>query len=306
MTFEVLIDDTFLHGVPTSTLSPASNKRILSLINDFEEKKWRLKKFRSFIWDNIAETALSQKERLSLVNQSHSMLVAAAENLRLTDLDDDVGKGSELAEVVLYGIMKEYYSALPVVPKIFYKQNSQDNAKGADSVHIVIDGDDFSLWFGEAKFYKSLEDARLSKIVESVASSLSPGKLKKENSIITNVSDIDLLPIKDSIRSSIKSALSPKESLDKIKSKINIPILILHECGLTGACKEITDEYKAALISFHKGRATSYFKKQIDKIGGIFKYSEIKFHIILFPVPSKKEIVDNFVGNVQYFKEQGK
>ena len=54
--------------------------------------------------------------------------------------------------------MKDYYNALPVVPKIFYKQNRNDNAKGADSVHLVLTDDmsDFSVWFGEAKFYKSL------------------------------------------------------------------------------------------------------------------------------------------------------
>ena len=48
-------------------------------------------------------------------------------------------EGSELAEILLYGIMHHHYKALPVVPKIFNKQNSNDNAKGADSVHIVLE-----------------------------------------------------------------------------------------------------------------------------------------------------------------------
>ncbi|MGY8685369.1 Hachiman antiphage defense system protein HamA [Bradyrhizobium sp. UFLA05-153] len=68
----------------------------------------------------------------------------------------------------------------PVVTKIFYKQNDQDNAKGADSVHIVVNGDDFTLWFGEAKFYNSIADARLDAVVTSVLNSLSTDKLKKE------------------------------------------------------------------------------------------------------------------------------
>ena len=58
-------------------------------------------------------------------------LIEAAKNLRLTDIDgDDPGKGSEIAEIALYGIMHHHFGALPVVPKIFYKQNVQDNAKG--------------------------------------------------------------------------------------------------------------------------------------------------------------------------------
>ena len=135
MKFEILIDDIFLEFNPESKVDPAQNKHILTILNDFEDKKWRYTKFQNFIWDNIAETALSKKERESLADQSHSLLTAAAANLRLTDSPDDIGRGSELAEIVLYGIMKHHYGALPVIPKIFYKQNVQDNAKGADSVH---------------------------------------------------------------------------------------------------------------------------------------------------------------------------
>ena len=90
----------------------------------------------------------------------------------------------ELAEILLYGLMKEHYKALPVVPKIFYKQNTKDNAKGADSVHIVIEDGKYSIWFGEAKFYNSLEEARFDTIIKSVETTLQTDKLKKENSII--------------------------------------------------------------------------------------------------------------------------
>ncbi|MDA1379618.1 DUF1837 domain-containing protein [Plesiomonas shigelloides subsp. oncorhynchi] len=152
MNFEVLVEDMFLNLCPSTDLTPIENKSVLSIANDYQEGKWRHSKFHSFVWDNIAETSLSHAERESLIDQSHSKLVAAAQSLRLTDKDTDIGKGSELAEIVLYGIMKNHYKALPVVPKIFYKQNCQDNAKGADSVHIVVDENDFTIWFGEAKF----------------------------------------------------------------------------------------------------------------------------------------------------------
>lgn len=63
-------------------------------------------------------TALSAKEREKLAGKSGSTLREAAKNLRLTDKEGDIGQGSELAEIVLYGIMHHYYEALPVVPKI--------------------------------------------------------------------------------------------------------------------------------------------------------------------------------------------
>ena len=306
--FEILIDDFFLNIDKSSILTPIEKKKVLSLLNDYEEGEWRYGKFQNFVWNNIAETALSVKEREALLNKTHSSLMESAKKLRLTDIaKDQNGQASELAEIVLYGIMKHYYKALPVVPKIFYKQNSQDNAKGADSVHIVVENDsDFSLWFGEAKFYSSIDDNRLNSIVQSIENSLEKDKIKKENSIITNVSDLDLcLPDNLDLAKKIKELLSPEKSLDILKHKIHIPILLLHECKITADSDCLSDEYRAEIKEYHKERAKSYFAKQINKLSTtIFKYSEINFHLILFPVPAKQPIVDRFVSNVQHYKNQ--
>lgn len=303
MDFEVIIDSSLLALGIADGINPATNKWLLSIINDFEDEKWRQHKFDSFIWDNIAQTALTHKEREALQDQPQSLLIAAAKNLRLTDAEEDIGKGSELAEIVLYGIMHHKYGALPVVPKIFYKQNTQDNAKGADSVHIVLEMDkDFSLWFGEAKFYSSIEDARLGSIVESVKNSLSTEKLKKENAIIVNLPELDHLDVDPEIRIKIKQSLENKNSIDSIKRKINIPILLLHECPITAEAGEVTPDYVNAIIENHKERATAYFKKQIDALQEIFKYSEIRFHLILFPVPEKQPIIEKFVTALKFYK----
>ncbi len=294
MTFEILIKEPFF-----------DKNYALSLINDFESGEWRYEKFKNYIWDNIAETALSKIERDSLVNKPSSVLAESAKKLRITN-NDTIGKGSELCEILLYGIMKEYYSALPVVPKIFYKQNSNDNAKGADSVHIVIEdnSNDFSLWFGEAKFYKSIDGA-INSAIKSVDNFLrNDNQIKKENSIITSVSDIDKMGLSTELVEKIKSTLSGENSLDNIKPKINIPILLLHECDITKEENEFTEEYKNKIISFHKDKANEYFKKQVEEMSDIFKYSDIKFHLILFPIPNKKIIVDTFIGNANHHRGQ--
>lgn len=302
MDFEILINNTFSDINSDIAITPIANKNVVSMINNFEDAEWRYKHFQNFIWDNIAETALSHKERESLVDNHHSLLTYAAKNLRLSDKSGDISKGSEIAEIVLYAIMKHHYKALSVVPKIFYKQNPQDNAKGADSVHIITNGNDFTIWFGEAKFYNSIEDTRIAEIITSVGNSLLTEKLKKENSIITNVSDIDLLVDDENLRTAIKSALSPRESIDFLKPKLNIPILLLYECEITQKQNTMSDAYKKELIEFHKNRAESFFKKQIKKLGDLPLYSEIKFHLILFPVPLKNIIVDKFVSMAEFYK----
>lgn len=303
MDFSVLIDCRFDDLNLLETSENTVHKNILSLANDYEDGNWRHSKFQDFIWDNIAETSLSQRERESLGAKPSSLLRSAAKNLRLTDKDGDIGRGSELAEIVLYGVMKHQFSALPVVPKIFYKQNSQDNAKGADSVHIVVKDNDFSIWFGEAKFYTSIEDARLGSIITSVENALQTTKLKKENSIITNVCDIENLCLAQDLVERIKNTLSNQNSIDNLKPKLHIPILLLHECAITKSQTTFSEEYKARIVEFHQERAKAYFQKQASQLSKkIFLYSQIKFHIILFPVPQKSSIVDNFVSRVEYWR----
>lgn len=304
MDFEILIDDLFLNLAGGSKLSPAQNKSVLSLVNDFEDGGWRYEKFENFIWDNISLTALSAQERDKLAGHSHTKLKASAKNLRLTDNPKDIGQGSELAEIALYGIMHHYYKALPIVPKIFYKQNVNDNAKGADSVHIVIEGtDDFSIWFGEAKFYNSIEDARLPSVIESVGKSLQTDKLKKENSIITNTSDIDKLIDNADLANKIKAALSNMNSIDLIKPKIHVPILLLHECPITAVTKTMNDDYREKIKKYHHERANIYFKKQIETLATkLVGYSDIKFHFILFPVANREKIIKDFTAEVAHYK----
>lgn len=302
-TFEILIDESLSNVTTLADLQAVTNKHLLSFVNDFEDTKWRYPKFQSYLWNNIAQTALSERERSSLVNQSHSELVESAKNLRLTD-KDKTGQGSEIAEVFLYGVMRNHFNALPVVPKIFYKQNTQDNAKGADSVHIVIADDDFTLWFGEAKFYNSVADARLDSVVDSVIKSLNTTKLRKENSIITNVCDLDALNISKDLIGRIKTALSSKESIDYLKPKIHVPIMLVHQCEETYACNSMTDRYRDEIRTIHKERAESYFGKQIKKSGQVHRYDDITFHLLLFPVPRKSIIVDAFLNSVAFYKGQ--
>lgn len=200
--------------------------------------------------------------------------------------------------------MKHHYKALPVVPKIYYKQNSNDFAKGADSVHIVLEGtDNFSFWLGEAKFYNNLENSRLDKVVASVHDTLTSDKIKKENSIILGIRDLDELEIPNPLLDEIKKFLDKDKSLDELKPHLHVPILLLHECKITSKTKFKSEEYLNSIKEQYADRATSYFKKQIKECyKDIFMYSEICFHLMLIPVPDKDEIVKMFVDRARMFR----
>lgn len=294
MNFKLHIDDSIVSLGLGHSLAHRDNKWLISLLNDWEDGKWRYTQFNDFIWDNIAETALSIQERNSLVGSPRQLLRAAAQKLRLTVSTDDIGAGGELAEALLYGIMREKFHAISAVPKIFYKQNTNDYAKGSDSVHIVLEPpDDFSIWFGEAKFYNSIEDVRLDSVTQSVLNALGTEKLKKENSIVTSLNELDHL-VPAELANKIKFALAPKNSIDILKEKLHVPILLLHECALTKGSQEQSPQYLLDIGRYHRHRAESYFSKQITKLATVYKYNCIHFHLILFPVPDKSAIVEMF------------
>lgn len=242
--FDIVINKC-LWEVNQESTTPDLDKNdfLLSVINGFEDGKWRKGEFRKFILDNIAQTGLSAEDRDNLYSESpYTTLTESIKNLRLVDKDN--GKGSEIAEIVLYGIMRYHYHALPVVPKIFYKQNPKDNAKGADSVHVVLDDKgDFSLWLGEAKFYNDIADERLYEPINSVFDTISTDKIKKENSIITSIKDLEYVITDPVIRKNVQTILRRDTSIDEIRKRLHIPILLLHECKKTDDTTEFTEAY---------------------------------------------------------------
>lgn len=282
------------------------NDFLLSVVNGFEDGKWREDLFRQFVMNNIAQTGLSADERENICTiDPYTQITRSIMNLRLVDCEN--GQGSEITEIVLYGIMRYHYNALPVVPKIFYKQNSNDNAKGADSVHIVIDEDkmDFTLWLGEAKFFNDIIDERLYDPINSVFEALGTEKIKKENSIITNIKDLEYVINNPDIRKKVKEVLRHDVSIDEVKKRLHVPIMLLHECSITKGARELSPEYLEEIKHYHLNRAERFFMSHNNKQKkeGVYGFEKIMFHLILFPVPNKENIVNWFVKRANQIKQ---
>ena len=305
--FDIVIN-TCLADIESRQMKSEFDKNdfLLSVVNGFEDGKWRENQFCQFIMNNIAQTGLSADERDNICGYDfYTQLTRSIMNLRLIDREN--GQGSEIAEIALYGIMRYHFHALPVVPKIFYKQNSNDNAKGSDSVHIVIDEDakDFTLWLGEAKFFNDIADERLYDPISSVFEALGTEKIKKENSIITNIKDLEYVITNPDIRKKVKEVLCHDASIDEVKKRLHVPIMLLHECNITQVATELSDEYLEEIKQYHLNRAERFFKSHNNKQKKeeVYGFENIMFHLILFPVPNKENIVNWFVKRAKQIKE---
>lgn len=290
VTFEICLD---------SVVDDSCSRFLLSLINDYEEGEWKFDKFNNYIMNTLAETALSKKEREALREEPYSLIKQSIANLNQ--------KEGEVGEIFLYGIMKKYYNALPIVPKIFYKQNINDNAKGADSVHLTIENQECHLWLGESKFYTDITDA-ISKAIKSIKDLLVKDKLNKEKSIITNVNDLELYmedkkdEISEENMNKIKKILRQDTSIDELKNILHIPISIIYQCEITKQYNELSEEYKQEIAKFHQEKAKQAITKITNELNTVNKVKKIKFHIILFPVPDKEKIQCNFTKKLEVAK----
>ncbi len=313
--FNIHFNSSLKDFCPNVDFKIIDGREVLSIANDFSNENWQFQKFQKFIFNNIAQTALSKKERDNIIDDSYGTLIEAAKKLRLVDKNNDSTdtEGSELAEILLYGIMHHHYKALPVVPKIFNKQNSNDNAKGADSVHIVLEKEnEFSIWYGEAKFYNSIEDTRLYEIVNSVLNIFSDSAFNTENRILSNSNDLkEYLKDNTDLLNKIIGVLDTDEPIDYVKARLNIPILLLHECKITSQQKENSDEYIEQILNYQKIRVQSFYQKLYnkanknnDKVKPIINFDKIKFHFIFFPVPDKKAIISNFLTRAESLRNE--
>ncbi len=293
--FEILLDER-LSNLYKELFD---NYAVLSLANDFENNKWRINKFEDFIFNNIKEVALTKKEIEALNGEPWSIIKKSISNLRI---DENL---SELGEIILYGILKEYYSALPIVPKVFYKQNKNDCVKGADSIHITLcNNGKCHLWLGESKFYSDLDSA-IDSACDSVYEILQDEKLSKEKSIIANLSDI-----KENLgdcSESFLQVLSDRVSLDEIKKILHIPISIIYECKdtqehLKKQPVEFNTAYKNILIDKHKEKCKVISQKLNNKLKNIPFVEKIKFHIIIFPISNKQEIIQQIKNKFKALK----
>lgn len=298
--FDVIIADESLCSLIEGYKSTMTDERLLGLANDYEDSRWRVELFCDKIMDFLPLCALSPEERSKCQLSAHSSIKRAVANLRRYS----EGKGrptGEIGEILLYGIMQYYFHSCESVPKIFYKQNSNDFVKGADSVHIVADENDFSFWLGEAKCYEDLNDA-IRKAVNSVKEMLDRQKLGKEKSCILGLSKLKDNKELKMHYVKIESLLSNSRSIDDFRKKLHVPVLLVCEESIVGNATELSAELKQNLAEKYTQDARKFFLKLKESFTDVMHLCNgVKFHLILFPVPNMKELNRKFSDNISRY-----
>lgn len=292
--FDVIIADDRLCELASEYVQTLEEERLLGIANDYEETKWRTRHFCRKIMDYLPLCALSREEREKSINASYTVTEQAVRKLRC-HVGDNANKNSgEIGEILLYGIMQHYFKAAESVPKIFYKQNTNDLVTGADSIHIVVNDGDFSFWLGEAKVYKDLNQA-MSSAAKSVKDMLERTKLDKEKSLILELKELKQNKQLADYIDSIVNILSANASIDEFRKKLHVPILLVCEDEKVAQATELDDDLRNQLRDKYILEAQRFYEKLKAQLSTVMQQcGNVRFHLILFPIPSVEEVNTQF------------
>ncbi len=243
--------------------------------SDYESGKWRAKDFAEYLIEWLPEFALKFSEYENFNGATWKNLLRKATLSIYTTLKSE--NRGEFGEMLLHALIREHFNSKPAVSKVFYKTSSNDTVKGFDAVHLVELDNDYEIWLGEAKFYSEYRKA-IYDVVEEIGRHLNDGFLREEFMFVEGKIDD-----KWELAQKFKELVSNRLSLDDIRKRICIPILITYNTDLYNNHSEYTKNFKAEILN------------ECNNVFGVLEHKcqgfNIKLHVFLVPLASKEELV---------------
>ena len=244
----------------------------------FEGEQWRKEQLVDHLFEYLPEFALNYSEYEDLCGDNAiSKIRQAAANIYKSQKFKSRG---EFGELLLHSVIRETYSTIPAISKIFYKDGPNETVKGFDAVHVIDLGKTLELWLGEAKFYSDIS-AAICSVVKELKQHVEIRYIRSEFIAITNKIDKNW---KHSDK--FKKMLDPNTSLDDVFENTCIPVLLTYDSNVLAKYKiscaayleEITQEF------------TGLHSKFCNKLGKF----PVTIHLFLLPLNTKEELVKCF------------
>lgn len=268
-----------LHAPPEFLKVKTHNLRwtpsLSGLCVGYENGAWRSAQLADHMMEWLPEFALKYSE-LDLLDSgtSVSLLRQASQNVYQSAKFKNRG---EFGELLLHIAVRQTFSSIPAISKIFYKTATNDTAKGFDAVHVVGPPEDMELWLGEAKFYDDINRA-----IRDVAAELQKHTkidyLRTEFMLIKGKID-GALPHAPAL----KELLDHRKSLDEVFKRLVVPVLLTYDSTCVARHTECCEAYEAAFKAEMDKHYETFVKTSLPKT--------VRIHLFLMPLKSKTELV---------------
>ncbi|MFS2077197.1 DUF1837 domain-containing protein [Telluria sp. Tellsp131] len=211
------------------------------------------------------------------------------------DLEDKFLRRGEFGELILHLLLREFFNTIPLLSKIYFKDSLGHAVHGFDCVHI--DPANKTLWLGESKLYLDPKKA-LKELITDVQSHFRADYMEAEFSLIAKkIRLFDNIPLIDEWKNIFASTTKLKDKFEKI----NIPLLCTYSCDLFEKHNDETSpefkvEYEKKLVELKAYFDNAFSHPFADRLNIV---------VLLFPVPSKVELVKRLHRKLSLLQEVG-
>lgn len=227
-------------------------------------------------------------------------------------------KRGEFGELILHLILRDYFKTIPLLSKIHFKDTDGMTVHGFDAVHVgpdLLKPEESSLYLGESKLYfRKTGKAGLlgiNDLVKDIESHFSKDFLKRECMLIAKKKDgytnsenytdlntkdefLNFLDKKNRWMDILSQVSEGKCKMQDFIKSVTIPLICTYESELF---KELeNDSHPNFKSEFQKEikDLQSHLELRLNSLSkdiGEIDKSQLNVALILFPIPSKKELV---------------
>ncbi len=218
------------------------------------------------------------------------------------EIADKYLKRGEFGELILHLLLRDFHNSVPLLSKIYFKDADGVTVHGFDAVHIAPDLSDpskSSLWLGESKLYADGKKG-VKALTEDIKEHFNEDYLKREFALITkkknsyiSLDQFEYTEKIDDYEEYLKETeywydlFDEKNKLQDILSSVTIPMV----CTYTSQVfNDHNDENTQSFQDDLQNEITE-LKAHFDKHLKIPIPIDLNILLLLFPVPSKKELV---------------
>lgn len=234
------------------------------------------------------------------------------------DIEDKYLKRGEFGEIILHLFLRDFIQTVPLISKIYFKDSDGMTVHGFDAVHIgkkVGSGNktDRTLYLGESKLYKD-GNKGVTALIKDIEDHFKQDFLKREFILIgkkansftgldeyedknTEAEYKDFLKEKDHWFSELDKLQTGEGKLQDLFSSVTIPLLCTYTSKVfEDNTDEDTDKFKNEYENEIR-LLKEVFDKKLESLKAKYKNSsepistDLNVVLMLFPVPSKKELV---------------
>lgn len=251
---------------------------ITGLCVGYESKKWRAKQLAEHVIEWLPEFSLTYEEAKSLHSgNARKLFKEAAQKVYTSESYKNRG---EFGEILLHIAIRQIFSTIPAVSKIYFKSASNDTVKGFDCVHVSYTNETIELWLGEAKFYNNINRA-INDVITELKQHLKSKYLRQEFILIRGK-----ISLPEEIENKLKELTNTNNSLDNIIDRLCIPVLLTYDAKFIKNHNQCSSNYKNDFVEAVSSSYQVFLQKLPSEL-----LEKITIRLFIMPLESKEELV---------------